>query len=161
MNTEIERKFLVIREEWDKITTKPIPLAIRQGYLSVDPLKTVRVRTTNNEAELCIKIKIHPVGCLEFEYDIPYEDAELLLDASIGSLVKSRYEFLYKNRLWEVDEFYDLNTGLLMAEIEYRSQQDYEQNYNVELPPWIGEEVTDDKRYTNANLVVNPYNNWK
>jgi adenylate cyclase len=94
---------------------------------------------------------------MEFEYDIPMEDAEkLFLIAKTPAVEKYRYKIEYAGNIWEVDEFLGDNEGLVIAEIELESE-----NQTFQKPSWIGMEVSGDKRYTNANLARNPYKNWK
>lgn len=155
MPIEIERKFLVNHELWNNLI-KPIGHHYRQGYLVAEPGKTIRVRVT----DLCgyITIKGASVGATrsEFEYKIPKEEAQELLDLfSVSELSKIRYNIDIEGKRWEVDEFLGENSGLLMAEIELVSEAE-----SFELPRWIEKEVTGDKRYYNSYLSGNPFNKW-
>ena len=156
MASEIERKFLVKRESW------PAPAApgvlYRQGYLSVVPERTVRVRIAGREAFLTIKGLTRGIERLELEYPIPIEDASVMLDElCIKPLVeKTRYRIPVDGLVWEVDDFAGDNAGLMIAEIELPDA-----NAQVTMPAWAGAEVSDDPRYFNSNLASNPYSRWK
>jgi CYTH domain-containing protein len=155
MGKEIERKFLVNVEEWQKVE-KPAGLPIRQGYLTTDPNKTIRVRLTGTEGFLTIKGLSVGASRLEYEYAIPVNEAQELLDNfSIAELSKIRYIITFNNETWEVDEFLGDNAGLLVAEIELEQEDAY-----FDRPQWVGKEVTEDAKYYNSNLTINPYKNW-
>ncbi|MCX6232462.1 MAG: CYTH domain-containing protein [Bacteroidetes bacterium] len=155
MPLEIERKFLVNQEKWNAIE-KPQQNNYRQGYLLTDPMKTIRVRVTDTAAFLTIKGLNQGATRLEFEYEIPIADAEALLNNfAVAELIKIRYKIVYKDKLWEVDEFLGANTGLIVAEIELESEIEA-----FELPPWVDKEVTGDEKYYNSNLSLHPFNTW-
>jgi adenylate cyclase len=155
MALEIERKFLINKAEWAK-AEKPAPNFFRQGYISIDPNKTIRVRTTNDAAFLTIKGKSIGATRKEFEYEIPKLDAIEMLDHfAVSELSKKRYCLTFGGKVWEVDEFFGDNEGLLMAEIELNSEDEY-----FEIPLWVGEEVTGEERYYNSKLTVHPYKSW-
>jgi adenylate cyclase len=150
---EIERKFLVKTENFPKSGNKTI---LKQGYLSVDPERVVRVRIEENLAWITIKGKMKGFSRPEFEYEIPLEDAENLLLLSVNPPIeKIRHRITIEGMLWEVDEFLALNQGLLLAEIELESE-----TQEISLPEWVGEEVTSDPRYFNSWLSVHPYTTW-
>ncbi|MEI8204570.1 MAG: CYTH domain-containing protein [Bacteroidota bacterium] len=155
MGVEIERKFLVNKEKWEVID-KPVKMMFWQGYLTIDPEKTIRVRITDSSAYLTIKGISVGATRAEFEYEIPKADAELLLAKfTIADVRKIRYEVIFKHKLWEVDEFLDKNEGLIIAEIELTRESE-----PFELPDWVEREVTNEEKYYNSNLSVNPYKNW-
>lgn len=156
MAKEIERKYLVNPDKWQKIK-KPKGESFRQGYLSTDPYKTIRVRLKDEkEAFLTIKGVTSGATRTEFEYKIPIEDARELLDTfPVKELNKIRYKITYAGKLWEVDEFLGENAGLLMAEIELASEKE-----DFIIPDWIEEEVTNQEKYYNAKLVLQPFKNW-
>lgn len=155
MPIEIERKFLVNKEKWQRLP-KPFGVLIRQGYLSANPECTVRIRIAGQEGFLAIKGKTQGTSRSEFEYQIPYEDAEQLFENfSIASVSKVRYKLMHEGKLWEVDEFLDENEGLVIAEIELRTEEEY-----FGKPDWLKEEVTTEEKYFNANLSTNPYKQW-
>ena len=155
MGVEIERKYLIRMDHWQKIN-KGKGIYYRQGYISTDPEKTIRVRISDKSAFLAIKGISRGARRLEFEYEIPIIDAkELLNEFSVSTVSKIRYEIEYKGKLWEVDEFLEDNEGLIVAEIELDTE-----NESFELPGWVGDEVTDDEKYYNSNLSINPYKVW-
>ena len=155
MGLEIERKYLVNREKWDS-TEKGTGQFYRQGYLLTDPQKTIRVRLSDKDSYITIKGISVGATRAEYEYPIPKEDAEELLDKfAVAGLTKIRYKIAFKNKLWEVDEFLGDNTGLLVAEIELTSEDEY-----FELPEWVDREVTSEEKYYNSDLSVTPYKNW-
>jgi len=155
MGLEIERKYLVNKDKWNLID-KPQGSLYRQAYLLTDPNKTIRVRLSDSKGYLTIKGLSVGATRPEFEYEIPKEDAEQLLDHFTNSeITKIRYKIQYKGKLWEIDEFLGTNSGLLVAEIELVSETEM-----FELPDWIDEEVTDDKKYYNSNLSINPFSTW-
>ncbi len=156
MASEIERKFLVKRESW------PAPAAggvrYRQGYLSTDPERTVRVRIAGGNAFITVKGLTRGIERHEFEYSVPLSDAAVMLDElCVRPLIeKVRYRIEFAGRVWEVDEFSGENEGLLLAEVELSTA-----DAQVELPPWAGLEVSADPRYFNSNLAQNPYSRWR
>jgi CYTH domain-containing protein len=154
MSTEIERKFLVKDDNWRSLGSG---ILYRQGYLSTDVERTVRVRTIGENGYLTIKGKTHNMTRAEFEYDIPLKDAEWMLDnlCKRPLIEKIRYKIPLNDLIWEIDEFKGENEGLIIAEVELKDV-----NTDIGLPDWIGKEVTDDPRYYNANLVKNPYSDW-
>ena len=153
MAKEIERKFLV-RENW---RPQGEGVKIAQGYLSTVPERTVRVRLKDDRGFLTIKGRNEGISRLEFEYEIPAADAEELLQlAEQPVLEKTRYLEKHGDFLWEIDVFAGVNDGLVVAEIELPTED------TVFSPPcWLGEEVSGDVRYYNANLIKMPYSLWK
>jgi len=152
---EIERKFLVTNDTWRRNATGT---HYRQGFLSTEPERTVRVRIAGDRGTLTIKGKTIGATRPEFEYDIPREDAKQLLDTLCQRplIEKVRHVLREGAHTWEVDVFEGDNTGLVVAEIELQREDE-----PFERPPWLGEEVTDDPRYFNASLVQNPYSRWQ
>ncbi len=155
MGVEIERKFLVRGTDWKRGLSGT---QYRQGYLSSGPDCTVRVRLADERGYLTIKGASLGASRLEFEYPIPAEEAVQMLErlCSKQLIEKIRYRVPYAGMVWDVDEFFGDNRGLLLAEIEL----EYEAQV-IELPPWIGQEVTGDHRYYNACLAVHPISNWQ
>lgn len=150
---EIERKFLVDTDKWmpqsegEKIT---------QGYLSTDKKRVVRVRTKGEKAFLTIKGETKGITRPEFEYEIPVRDALQMLTLCKEFVIeKRRYTEVFSDKTWEIDVFENLNKGLVIAEVELEDE-----NENVELPGWITQEVSLDKRYFNAFLSKSPYTKW-
>jgi len=154
MPIEIERTFLVTGDSWRREAGGTL---LRQGYLCTDPERTVRVRLAGEGATLTIKGKTEGISRAEFEYPIPAaEGAELLDRLCLRPLIeKTRYRLNHAGRVWEIDEFFGDNTGLVLAEVELESA-----DAPLELPAWAGREVSDDPRYYNANLVQSPFTTW-
>lgn len=153
---EIERKFLVNSEVFKTIAF--VKNRIVQGYLNSIPERTVRVRIKGNKGFLTIKGASNEAGLSRFEWEkeISVDSAKkLLLLCEKGVIDKTRFEVKVGNHIYEVDEFYGENKGLIIAEIELKSE-----NENFEKPTWLGEEVTNDNRYYNSYLSKNPYTNW-
>lgn len=155
MNFEIERKFRVCADDWRKLVTGQS--TIRQAYLSSDGKCSIRVRIRdNNTASLTIKARPVELGRLELEYAIPLAEAEALIELRQGSIVeKTRYLVPCGDLTWEIDVFAGDNAGLVIAEIEL----DHEHR-KLELPAWIGEEVTARPEYYNSYLVQKPFSTW-
>jgi len=155
MGVEIERKFLVNKEKWSQVI-KEKRSHYRQGYMVSDPGKTIRVRLADDAAYLTIKGPTVGVSRPEFEYSIPVEDArQLLNNFCFSEISKIRYFIPHEGKLWEVDEFLGENEGLMVAEIELTSEDEL-----FSLPEWIDREVTNEKKYSNSNLAINPYRSW-
>lgn len=156
MFQEIERKFLV---KGDFKADAVQSVEITQGYLCKDNGLTVRVRIKGDKGFLTIKGRRTGLSRFEWEKEI-YENEALALLEQVDSRRIAKTRHLVKNtdgrHVWEVDEFHGDNEGLVVAEIELRDE-----NEPFDKPDWIGEEVTDDPRYYNAQLVKNPYKNWK
>jgi CYTH domain-containing protein len=155
MGVEIERKYLVNHDKW-KALNKPAGKFLRQGYLLTDPDKTIRVRYSDEVAYLTIKGLSIGATRPEFEYEIPINEAQELLDKfSVARLAKIRYNIKFNSRVWEVDEFLDDNFGLIVAEIELSSETE-----SFDIPGWIDKEVTAEEKYYNSNLSIHPFKNW-
>jgi len=155
MGVEIERKFLLRNENWRAAVTKSIPF--KQGYLTNEEDFTTRIRREGDKSKLTIKYGTSGISRKEFEYDIPLVDAECFFEDRIGDTVieKTRHYVEFSGKTWEIDEFYGLNQGLIVAEIELDSEAE-----EFIKPEWVGEEVSDDERYRNSVLLNNPYINW-
>lgn len=153
---EIERKFLVKSEEYKKEAFKKIK--IKQGFLSTDPERTVRLRIADETAFLTIKGKSKKNGLSRFEWEkeIDKNEAEELFKlCKPGIIDKTRYLIKVGDFTFEVDEFYGDNQGLVVAEIELNREED-----NFEKPNWLGGEITGELRYYNSQLSKHPYKNW-
>ncbi len=156
MALEIERKFLVTGEFRSEAVEST---RIVQGYLCSAPGRTVRIRTRDNKAYLTIKGSAGPAGISRYEWEkeIPLAEARELLRLCEPSLIeKTRYLIRYEDHLFEVDEFSGDNAGLIIAEVELKSEDEY-----FEKPSWLGKEVTGDIRYYNSYLSGNPYSGWR
>ena len=152
MGKEIERKFRVIKDTWRNVKGT----RYRQGYLNSAKERNVRVRTMEDKAYLTIKGIAIGASRMEFEYEIPLQDADELLEICEKPLIeKTRYKVQEGGFVWEVDEFFRENQGLIVAEVELESE-----DQKFPKPDWVGEEVTGDSRYFNSNLIKNPYTNW-
>jgi adenylate cyclase len=154
MPLEIERKYLVRNNRW-RMPGKGT--RYRQGYLSTEAARNVRVRVAAGRGFITVKGLTVNITRPEYEYPIPVEDANEMLDTLCLKPIieKVRYLIEHAGLLWEVDEFEGENAGLVIAEVELaRADQ------TVILPDWIGEEVTDDARYHNASLIANPFTTW-
>ena len=155
MGIEIERKFLVNHAHWEQLE-KPVGEFYRQGYLLTDPQKTIRVRQTSDKGFLTIKGVSVGATRSEYEYEIPFEEAKELLDQfAVAELSKVRYKIFLGNHIWEVDVFSGKNQGLIVAEIELKSEDE-----TFDIPDWIDREVTGEERYYNSNLVTEPFEDW-
>jgi len=155
MNMEIERKFLVTGE-YKSLASKSYRIA--QGYLSSSPGRTVRIRTKGDKGYITIKGKSNESGLSRYEWEkeIPVHEAqELLALCEPGIINKTRYEVVFENQTYEVDEFYGKNEGLTIAELELESE-----TTSFSKPAWLGDEVTGDKRYYNAQLSIKPFKHW-
>ncbi|AIM60028.1 adenylate cyclase [Cellulophaga lytica] len=153
---EIERKFLVKSDAFkaESIAEKRIV----QGFLNTDPERTVRVRIKGDDGFLTIKGKSNSTGTSRFEWEkqIPVKEAEALLKlCEEGVIDKIRYNVTVANHLYEVDEFFSDNQGLIVAEVELKDEDE-----EFVKPNWLGEEVTGDIKYYNSQLSKNPFKNW-
>ncbi len=154
MGQEIERKFLVLGDAWRHDAAGTV---YRQGYLSTVKERTVRVRTIGERGFLTVKGLTVGATRSEFEYEIPVDDADRMLDGLCERplIEKTRYVVATGGHDWEIDEFAGENAGLIVAEVELEAEDEA-----VELPAWAGEEVTGDPRYYNANLIAHPFSRW-
>jgi adenylate cyclase len=153
---EIEHKYLVRKDLWYAVH-KPRGVNIRQGYLQADPGKTIRIRTTGTNAFLTIKGPSLNATRAEYEYPIPPMEADELLQlCTIPIIEKVRYRMDYAGKIWEVDEFFGENDGLILAEIELTFAEE-----KYDRPAWVGDEVTNDPRYYNAYLAMHPVSTWE
>jgi adenylate cyclase len=154
MGTEIERKFLVVGDAWRSLAQGT---HYRQGYLSSVKERTVRVRQAGDTGTLTIKGV--PVGATrpEYEYEIPADEAHEMIDhlCETPIIEKNRYRIPHGDVTWEIDEFLGVNKGLVVAEVELDSE-----DQTFERPDWIGQEVTANPKYLNANLVARPFSTW-
>lgn len=155
MAQEIERKFLV-KGEFKKFAAKQT--RIIQGYLSSIPERTVRVRVKGDKGYITIKGIGNAAGASRYEWEkeIPVDEVmELLKICEPGVIDKTRYNVPVGGFTFEVDEFYGENQGLVVAEVELKSESDV-----FEKPEWLGTEVTGDVKYYNSMLMKNPYTKW-
>jgi CYTH domain-containing protein len=151
---EIERKFLVAGDGW---RAGAEGVLIRQGYLVTAPALSVRVRICGERGFLTVKGGEGTLVRQEFEYEIPVADAGAMLDGLCQKplIEKTRHAVRHAGHTWEIDVFSGENAGLVLAEVELAAVDE-----RLELPPWVGREVTDDPRYLNANLAREPFRTW-
>ncbi len=154
MPKEIERKFLVKNTSW---MNRISPTYYCQGYIPTLNKATVRVRIAGDKAYLCLKSIVVNISRSEFEYPIPVEEAKEILNSLCDTPIieKNRYKVPIGGLLWEVDIFEKENKGLIVAEVELKSE-----SQQIDLPDWILREVTGNPRYYNSMLAKNPYSNW-
>jgi adenylate cyclase len=155
VSREIERKFLVANNDWRILADNGRRL--RQAYLADTDRAAVRVRIINDDrAVLTIKSAEAGLSRQEFEYALPKADAEALIELRQGSILdKTRFHLRHSGHIWEVDVYGGDNAGLVIAEIELASE-----DAAIELPPWLGDEVTGERRYYAARLAVRPFRSW-
>ena len=160
MATEIERKFLLVNEDWRAEADAGV--VMRQGYLTSflpehAPKSSIRVRIAGDKAYLNIKGATLGVTRVEYEYPIPLADANQMLDSlADGPLIeKTRYHVQHGAHTWEIDVFAGDNQGLVVAEVELAAEDE-----RYERPAWLGDEVSDDPRYYNVCLVNHPFKDW-
>ena len=154
---EIERKFLVNSDVYKNEAFKKT--RISQGFLNTHKERTVRVRIKDKESFITVKGKSSKDGLKRFEWEkeIPLHEAQELLTLCEPSIIdKTRYEVKIGNHIFEVDEFYGENKGLVIAEIELNFEEEV-----FETPNWLGKEVTGDIKYYNSQLSIQPYKTWK
>jgi len=154
---EIERKFLVRYKNYKDVAVSKSRIV--QGFLNTHPERTVRVRITNNMGYLTVKGKGNDSGTPRFEWEtqIPVSEATNLIDlCEPGILEKIRYQVPFAGHVFEVDEFLGDNTGLVVAEIELKHEEE-----PFEKPIWLDKEVTGNINYYNSQLSIKPYNQWK
>lgn len=155
MPKEIERKFLVKGDAWRQAG---VGILYKQGYLLTTKGNTIRVRIVESTGYLTIKGETKGATRLEYEYEIPVAEAEALLVHFCEKplIEKKRYQIEFEGHIWEIDEFKAENKGLILAEVELTNE-----NEKVIIPKWIAEEVTNNPKYYNVNLVKNPFSKWK
>ena len=153
MGVEIERKFLVKNASWRDDADAGV--LCRQGYLVASPKLTVRVRLMGDHGFLTIKRAIKGIRRSEYEYPIPLEEAEELLNSCSFRVEKRRYRIEVEQHLWEVDVFSGANKGLVLAEVELTYEEE-----SFMRPSWLGDEVSTDARYSNARLAQEAFLSW-
>lgn len=155
MALEIEHKFLLISDEWRSLASHSE--VFRQGYLSNNPAASVRVRIADHKATLNIKGMTIGTHRPEYEYSIPLQEADELLNQLCARPIieKTRYFVEYAGKTWEVDEFAGENAGLIVAEVELA-----EIDEAFQRPVWAGLDVSGIERYYNVSLLSYPYSQW-
>ena len=154
MGCEIERKFLVAQSKLPELDKGK---HIRQGYIKTKGKSVVRLRVTSQASHITIKGPVIGISRSEFEYEIPTEEANEILNSLCAQpfIEKTRYIIKHSSHLWEIDVFHGLNNGLIVAEVELNSE-----NEKIDLPTWVTSEVSGDHRYSNSNLCNNPFSSW-
>lgn len=155
MPVEIERKFLVRDRSWAVAAGEG--KWIRQGYLNDGDRHSLRVRVRDGKkATLTLKFPRSGMSRLEFEYDIPLDEANELLDLCGTAVVeKRRYDIAADGHIWQVDVYEGANAGLMTAEVELRTEDEA-----VAVPAWVGDEVTGNPQYQNSRLALFPFESW-
>ncbi len=157
MNFEIERKFLVVSEDFKRQSHQKS--YIKQGFLNSHEERTVRIRISDEKGLLTIKGKSNLNGTSRFEWEkevLLDEAKQLLLLCEEGIIEKNRYYVQSGDHMFEIDEFLGANKGLLIAEVELENEQEF-----FEKPSWLGKEVTGVIKYYNSRLSKHPFKNWK
>ncbi len=156
MAVEIERKFLVVNDLWREQVVSSSE--IQQAYISNQANVTVRIRLYHDKAVLTIKGPTKGISRDEFEYSVPIEDAQQMLDLRQNGVVieKTRHKVRCGEHIWDLDIFYGENAGLEMAEVELEAEAE-----EFMMPDWVGAEVTGDRRYANSHLAEHPYCDWQ
>jgi adenylate cyclase len=155
MAIEIEHKFLLRNNDWRQNITRSVQY--QQGYLSSKASSSIRIRISDEKAWLNIKSATIGTHRHEYEYEIPLQDANEIINTLCSKPIikKTRYIVINDTNTWEIDEFHEENKGLIIAEIELK-----EIGESFLKPHWLGEEVTRDTRYYNNNLAIRPYSEW-
>lgn len=155
MGIEIERKFLLKNDNWRQQVVES--RRIFQGYLTQNRgSSSVRVRLDGDQANINIKSRELAITRQEYEYSIPVDDAQTMLETLCDeALEKTRHILEYQGHIWEIDEFSGKNAGLVVAEIELQRE-----DTEFAKADWLGEEVSEDVRYYNVNLISHPYSGW-
>ena len=153
MKKEIERKYLI-----KEIPKGLVGTTLRQGYLQSEKERAVRIRTVEKRGFLTIKGLGNSSGMsrYEFETEIPLADADFLLNLCDQPIIeKTRYIYEHESLIWEIDDFHGVNDGLIIAEVELKSE-----DQDVKKPDFVEKEVTGQKKYYNLMLTKNPYSMW-
>ncbi len=155
MAIEIERKFLLASDDWRGQVERSIEM--RQGYFCNTDRASLRVRIAGDRARIGIKSMTLALRRTEFEYPVPLEEAQVMLEQMCQPAIihKTRHLVRHGQHLWEIDEFHDANAGLIVAEIELDDEAEF-----FERPCWLGEEVSGDPRYLNFALARHPFGDW-
>ena len=155
MGREIERKFL-LNENF--CAERDDGVEYVQGYIPGTENCVVRVRIMGELAVITVKSRLEGITRLEYEYPIPVDDAAEMLEllCSKPLIEKTRYKIMFAEKVWDVDCFHGANKGLLLAEVEMETEDDV-----IKLPPWVGDEVTEQEKYLNINLSKNPFLKWE
>lgn len=150
MGVEIERKFIVNKNQWFNLKKNLHGIPIKQGYLLNSKEKTVRIRIKGEKAYLGVKGPELNGQRTEYEYEIPFEEGNEMLQKFCPIFIsKIRYEYEFESHLFEIDEFIYPNGGLILAEVELTNIDE-----EVIIPPWIDSEVTGNPDFYNSNMIA-------
>jgi len=152
---EIERKFLVDLTKVDLTKHEELTTNIEQGYLAKGSGLTLRIRIQDSKAFITIKGKTKNISRDEYEYEIPVDDAKELLKLCDKTITKKRTMIKFNKKYWSIDVFDGDNEGLVIAEIELKSE-----DQKFSLPPWVTKEVSNEDKYYNCNLINYPFKKW-
>ncbi len=154
MAIEIERKYLVKSDDWKSLATKKY---YQQGYLLISKSLTIRVRIIEDKSYITIKGASKGISRSEYEYEIPIKEAEDIIQSLCEKplIEKYRTKINIDDVIWEVDEFLGENEGLVIAEVELKNE-----GQKINLPAWIGDEVSGNPKYSNSYLVKHPFKRW-
>ena len=158
MPVETERKFLLKNAGWRQTAVSCSLLRQAYAHFQGNSRLTFRIRLADDQAFLTLKGPVSGCSRREFEYSIPKQEAEEILKefCEDGQIEKYRYTVPYAGHVWEIDEFLGRNTGLILAEVELDSPDEA-----LDIPDWIGREVTRELRFYNSRLLDYPYQDWK
>jgi len=156
---EIEHKFLLKNDGWKATASEGI--RYRQAYINTSKGSTVRIRIAGDKGYVTLKGSrggVKGISRSEFEYEVPLADAEAMMDELVDSAIidKHRYFVEYEGKTWEIDVFAGDNEGLEVAEVELNSEDE-----EFAIPSWVGECVSEDRRYGNGNLAKMPFKGWE
>lgn len=157
MGMEIERKFLIKNTDWLALPVVD-QFSLEQWYVNTDPLCTIRVRLEKGEYILCIKGKNIGMTRMEIEKPLTKQEAAQLFEMREGgthTVQKLRQKISISGVVWEIDRFVGSNEGLVVAEVELESE-----DQQIDIPSWVGKEVTNDHRYSNSMLAKRPFTTW-
>ena len=155
MTIEIERRFLIKNNDWEKLIY--YKSNIIQGYLSSYPESwIVRIRLVDNSYKLTLKKHIRKAKNFEFEYEIPKKEGEIILSQMKNPIVKERFHLLFKGKEWIIDRFKDNNFPLEIAEVELNSIDE-----KIKLPSFLSKEITGLKKFSNFELHHKPFSSWE
>ena len=154
MSIEIERRFLIKNNQWKRLVLKKIDIV--QSYLSSNSEGWItRIRSENKEFKLTLKKHLNKASNLEFEYEIPKEDGEIIISKVRKVIIKERFYLLVNKRTWIIDRFKGDNFPLEIAEIELNNEKE-----TIDLPSFLSKEITHLKEYSNFELFNKPFSKW-
>ena len=154
MSFEIERRFLIKNNNWEKLINRKSDII--QGYLSsYFDSWIVRIRSEDNLFKLTLKKHITKSKNFEFEYEIPRPDGEMIISEIKNPILKERFYFRFKEKEWIIDRFKGNNFPLEIAEVELKTIDE-----TINLPSFISTEITGLKKFSNFELSNKPFSCW-